>query len=332
MNKQEQEAERLGLTLLRKADKSFGKSYPNYNLYLFKSCGHEQYLQPTHVRRDSVVCKQCRELQLHKEASDSGLLYVGLADNNDSYFRKYRFVSCGHENDMRISNVQKRLSDNCVVCYEDRLIKDAESQNLTYLGKSELNGTYRRYRFNDCSHIKDISAPCVPVGRFECKDCIEDEKVKLCEENGLEVLSKEERYWLFKLPCGHSKKLRVDHAIDDSWQCSECGDSHYTKPSLIYLCHFSCSDFEWLKLGYSRNLSIRKANYKIPKDCKSELLFSKAFDTGYNAMLTERSIHKKFNHLKLCKKFMTGYMQSNGHTECYPVTALEHILKELNEQ
>jgi len=331
MNKQEQEAEDIGLVLVHKADKSFGKSYQNYNLYRFKSCNHEQYFQPTHVRRNNIVCQQCRELRIQEEAKGTGLEYIAKADNNNSDFRKYRFTACGHESDMRVGNVKKRVTPLCSVCFEDNLKVEANNQNLTYLGKSDLNGTYRRYQFNSCGHIKDIAAPCVSVGRFECKDCIEEDKIKLCEENDLVVISKEDRYWLFRLPCGHEKKLRVDHAIDDSWKCSECGDSHYTKPSFIYLYHFSCTDFEWLKLGYSRNLSIRKANYKIPKDCKSELLFSKAVNTGYEALLIERSIHEKFKHLRLCKKFMTTYMQSNGHTECYPISAYDELMKELNE-
>jgi len=330
MNKQEQEAEDIGLVLVHKANKSFGKSYPNYNLYRFKSCNHEQYFQPTHVRRNNIVCKQCFENNLKNEAISNDMELID-ASSLGYAFRKYKFTECGHIEDIRYASVKVRETGKCKVCFEANLKVEAEKQNLTYLGRSELNGIYRRYSFNNCGHVKDIAAPCIPVGRFECKDCIEDEKIKLCEENGLTIISKEERYWLFKLPCGHEKSLRVDHAIDDSWKCGDCGDSHYTKPSLIYLYHFSCPDFEWLKLGYSRNLSIRKANYKIPKDCKSELLFSKAINTGYEALLKERSIHDRLKHLRLCKKFMTTYMQSNGHTECYPVSAYDELMKELNE-
>ena len=272
-------------------------------------------------------------MKIKEEAEQVGLTYLGAAENNDFNFRNYRFKTCGHEKEMRYASVQKRTTDRCQVCYEEELRVKAQEQGLTYVGKSDLSGIYRRYRFNTCLHTKDIAAQCVAVGRFECKDCITEEKEQLCKDNGLMVVDKhEDRYWTFKLPCNHFKKLRVDHAVDDSWLCDECGDSHYTKPSIVYLYKFSCPDFEWLKLGFSRNLSIRKTNYKTPKDCKAELLYSLAVETGAKAQSIEKSIHGKLKSKRLCKKFMTQYMQSNGHTECYPVDALQHILKELNGQ
>ena len=331
MNKQEQEAEIAGLLLLNKADKSFGKGYQNYNFYLFKDCGHTQYLQPTHVRRKNVTCHECRELDIKVKAELAGLTYLGPPSNNMVNFRSYRSNQCGHITDLRFANVSKRTTERCSICYEDELKVKAEQNGLTYLGKSELNGTYRRYKFNKCSHEKDIAAPCVSVGRFECKDCIESEKEQMCKDNGLRLISKSaDRYWEFELQCGHIKSLRVDHAIDGSWLCDVCGDSHYTKPSILYLYRFDCPDFKWLKLGFSRNLSLRKANYKLPRDCASILLYSREVATGYEAQLIEKAIHNKLKSLRLCKKMMTQYMQSNGHTECYPLSAIDQLLKELN--
>jgi len=333
MNKQQSEAESVNLTLLSKADKTFGKGYANYNLYLFNNCGHKQYLQPTHVRRNNIVCHVCKELAIKKEAEETFLIYMGKPDNEDVNFRRYKFKDCGHESDMRFASVSKRTTNRCQVCYEESLKVIAVEKGLTYIGTSDLNGIYRRYKFNACLHIKDIAAPCVAIGTFECKDCITEEKEQLCKDNGLEIIDKhEDRYWTFRLPCNHLKRLRVDHAVDDSWLCDECGDSHYTKPSIVYLYKFSCPDFEWLKLGYSRNLSLRRTNYKTPKNCEAVLLYSKNIETGAEAQRIEKSIHRKLKALKLCKKFMTQYMQSNGHTECYPVDALEHILKELDGQ
>ena len=168
------------------------------------------------------------------------------------------------------------------------------------------------------------------LGRFECKDCIDETIVKSCSENGLELISKgEKRYWLFKLPCNHTKEIRTDHAIADSWSCDTCDYSYSVKPSFIYLYKFSVGNFEWLKFGFSRDLNTRKLNYKLPKGYKSVLLVNMPVETGYEAMRIEKSVHKELKSLRLCKKEMTKYMQSNGHTECYPVSALDALLEEL---
>ena len=138
MNKQEYEAGLIGLTLIEKADKTFGKSYQNYNLYSFNKCGHTQYLQPTHVRRNHIKCNTCVELEIIKDADDIGLICLGTASNDSVLFRRYKFKVCGHESDMSTSSVKIRTTERCIVCYEEQLQVDAQAQGLTYVGASEL--------------------------------------------------------------------------------------------------------------------------------------------------------------------------------------------------
>lgn len=62
------EASLIGLKLIKDSDKK------NYKTYKFDKCGHIQDIQPTHVRRNSFTCQECKLIQLNKEADEYGLL------------------------------------------------------------------------------------------------------------------------------------------------------------------------------------------------------------------------------------------------------------------
>ena len=335
-----EEARQNGLELIKPADKEFGKGYQNYKLYRYKSCKHLDYLQPTHVRRGNISCKICLELQYEKQAEALGLEIIGKGKS--VYFRIYRNRKCGHITEVRtssigISNKNESFESprHCVPCYDEKLKLDAVQQDMTYLGKAEYSsGVFRSYLFNKCGHVRDINASCVARGAVDCQECKVDRykqeaiSVGIIYNGESTVADCLKRNYL--LECGHTKDIRIDHVRNGSWICHLCGNTHYTKPSKVYLLKIQDQGFEWLKLGYAKNIHVRQASYGLSNKAIVTELFSKDFLTGIDALHTEKSIHLKFKGFRLPSKFMEKYHKHNGHTECYDISIEKLIMEELN--
>lgn len=327
------EAKQNGLEIIKPADKDFGKSYQNYKLYRYKSCGHLEYLQPTHVRRGNIACKFCLEDQYKQQADKAGLEIIG--EGHSSYHRIYRNKACGHITELRTASVSKSDSDRkCLPCYEEKLKIDAIAQDMTYLGDAQYNsGVFRSYLFNNCGHIRDVNAACVARGAVDCQECKVDKYKSEALSVGItyngEAASSD--YWKrnYTLECGHTKDLRMDHVRDGSWACDVCGDTHYTKPSKVYLLKIQDRDFEWLKLGYAKNLQNRKNGYGLSRFAIVTEVFSFDVTTGIQALHIEKAVHSKFKAHRLKSKFMEQYHTNNGHTECYDICVEQGILDEL---
>ena len=351
MNKKHQEeAEAIGFTLIsEKPLVKNGIEDFNYKVYKCNICATENYLQPTHVRRNSVTCQTCYTASLVSDAEQHGFTLVERC--SDPEFCIVKRDKCGHIFKMRTQGVKRRIrkgsnpDHDCEQCYNARLKLDAENKNLTYLGPAlTKKGVFRNYRFNLCGHTRDINATCVARGNFFCSECKEVRYSNEAQNAGLiykgfgTVPSECKR--LYELPCGHTKEIRMDHARDGSYLCDTCGDSHYTKPSKIYLLKIKSPDsFTWLKLGFAKNLAIRKNNYGLIKGCEVEILALIDVPTGALAVSKEKSWHKIFKPFRLDPKLMKKYQKFNGFTECYSVEIEQSILqvvsdlqKELNGQ
>lgn len=350
MDKQKQEAVDINLTLVSKADKDFGKGYQNYNLYKFNICGHSQYLQPTHVRRNNVKCKICLEHDYTVRGETGGFTFVSLAD--DSNYMLYKREACGHILKLRVQAVGKRTKRNsgetvghsCSVCYEEKLKADAEKINMTYLGAALHNkGVFRHYVFNSCGHKRDINAACVARGAVICQECVVDKYKQEAAAVGLTyngaATDQPDIKRNYILECGHTKDIRISHVREGSWTCTECGDTHYTKPSKVYLLKITSPEFSWLKLGYAKDIDIRSSSYGLPKGSVIDTLFSMDVITGLAAMHIEKKLHLQFKSFRINSKSMKKYHKYNGFTECYNtniqsdlVSALNNIVKENNGQ
>lgn len=338
MNKKhEQEAIDIGLTLISEIPLNRnGVDDFNYKLYKFNNCTHEQYLQPTHVRRNNVRCNTCFEQNIVTIAKERGFTVLGACD--DALFRLMKRDVCGHINKVRHGSLVRRLESTrdldftCEECHENRLIEDAQAADMTYLGAAlARGGMFRHYKFNKCGHARDINSACITRGNFFCSECKEEKYAEDALAAGLIYKgfgsTKSECKRLYQLPCGHTKEIRMDHAKDGSYLCDKCGDSHYTKPSSIYLLKMQTPDgFSWLKLGFSKSLTIRKNNYGLVKGCKVDLLCAVDVATGAIAVSVEKGWHKLLKPLRLSKSLMKNYHRFNGFTECYSILAEGQIL------
>jgi hypothetical protein len=307
----------------------------NYLEYRCKVCGNLEDMQITHIRRNNTRCLVCQENEYHQAASDRGLELLGASDKGVGW-RKLKIKACGHVGDWRLNVFhQYGVWDKCKECFKEKCTTDAESHGLEYLGEFENCGASRKYRFNDCGHEKVATPQQVERGAVECKVCINEEYQQMAAEVGLELIgpSSIPRHATrqFKLPCGCLKDLRLDHARRGSYLCEFCDDTHYVKPSSVYLIRFDHPDFSWLKLGYAKNIVTRSQNYGILKGTVETILAVVPYSTGSLAQCAELALHYKFKNHRLSKKMMEAFMTSNGHTECYPITIESELIAELEK-
>ena len=156
------EANIAGLTLLGNGK---GKSY---RLYRFNDCLHSQEIQTPNVRRNRFRCESCFKSQLRNEANIADLKILGNGKSTD--YRLYQFKDCKHEQHIRISHVRENKNFKCEKCFQNKLIGEANSVDLTLLGPGR-DRQYRLYRFNRCGHKQEITTGSVRRDGFICTEC-----------------------------------------------------------------------------------------------------------------------------------------------------------------
>jgi len=337
-----EEAEAQNLELIENATQGSGiKGWYNYKLYRFKACQHTAFLQPTHVRRGHIKCSICSEQVIAEEAAEAGLRVIGPGKNCD--WRQYEFIACGHSCEMRVTSARNsRTSQHfCRQCYDERLSKDAENNNMTYLGAALHNkGIFRRYRFNACGHERDAIPSTVEDGGVVCRTCQEERFAEEARSSGISMLGYSSdgdgAYRRYQLGCGCEKDIRLDHVRRNSYSCAECSITYLIQPSWIYLVQFTNENFSWLKLGFTKDIRTRISNYGVIEGSSKQVLMEIPFSTGKIASELESKLHAEFKSFKLAPKDMQYYMKLNGHTECYPiemkVTLVNRLLEVKNNE
>lgn len=323
------EAEVVGLEYIKRIILEDGKK-GNYCLYRFPSCGHEQKIQATHVRRNNFKCEQCFRDNNSRLAREKGLSFIKEVSQGRSL---YEYNDCGHEQTIYHGNITTG-SFTCKTCYEDRLRKEANQTGLyTYIGKYDGCGIKRRYLINSCGHIKDSHPNGIRKKNLVCRVCQEYKYKEEAGNQGLYYNGESKEYSQgnkrnYILPCGCKKDLRINHVREGRWCCENCDETYYNKPSNIYLIEIKTEDFSWLKLGFAKDIKSRTHVYQIKKDFEYEELYLKPYSTAYEAMESEKIIHKKFKEFKYSPDLMKEYM-TNGHTECYPLSLKEVLIESI---
>jgi hypothetical protein len=320
---QAEEAKNVNLTLVSRS------SDPNYNYYTHDTCGHSAFYQPTHVRRNNTMCKACLLLVHAKEASTKGFALL----HHVSASRKLYIRPCGHISEMSTQNIRESKVKRCSECFEEKLHSFSDKNGYVYESSgTDLVGYFRDIRFKKCGHIKRVHHSQIIKGNVVCRVCADENNYNAAAAHGLiEVKDIGDRYKEYILPCGHKKTLRIDHAISDSYSCEVCGDSHYTKPSNLYLFKFSQDGFQWLKFGFAKDISNRKSNYGVSAKADAVLLVEIPMPRGIDAVRTEKKIHGEMKKYRFSKEIMKDYHRHNGFTECYSLDALEEFLERLSK-
>ena len=152
-----------------------------------------------------------------ESAIDAGLEIIGdptgIHKNNDKYLL-YKFLACGHEQNIDASLVKARKF-KCVSCEQERLEKEATAAGLTLLERAH-KGVNALYQFNDCGHTQRIGYSAVRDKFFRCRECYYSDGTafdKACREatkQNLEFIKKLDSKGLYRSKdCGHEFEYQI---------------------------------------------------------------------------------------------------------------------------
>lgn len=319
---QQAEASLAGLVLLKRS------TDPNYNLYRIKSCGHTQYIQPTHVRRKNFKCRTCL---LNSEASmfsASGFTYLHRTKGPQRLVIK----PCGCVASLVAQTIARHLGKVCKTCFIRDVHLQAEKLEVDILSRDPDNRF--NISFRSCGHTRSTHHSQFFAENLECAICKEENyKIEADLEglvyNGLcnpHLVPDHNQKRNYTLPCGHVRDFRMSHVRESRWQCDICKDSHFLKPSFVYLVQLDTPTNSFLKLGYARDVQTRIACYGLKGAVAKEISKVK-FPTGREAIQFENTLHRKYQGQNIPKTTMAAYMD-NGKTECYPITMTSRFLNE----
>lgn len=160
------------------------------------------------------------EDKLAREAAEKGLILIGAYDN--PAYRMYRFKKCGHVVSLQTTNVRNSKC-SCAKCLTIKLNREAASVGLVMTGKGThySNRTYKRIK---CGHEVVIRTDKVRTNTFQCKECLFNKHKREALEHGVELLGVAPQgiHRIYKLPCGHEKKILTSHLREDRFKCKDC--------------------------------------------------------------------------------------------------------------
>ena len=315
------EAESRNLLLVGDSNKS------GYKFYKFKECGHIRELRLDKVRDNIFECKTCKKEKHKKEANNAGFHF--LKYSNKSAYAIYKCKKCNHIQDFQYTHIRNKKVQ-CELCYEEQLRKNAKLKGLEI--KKIINGSYGVYKILDCGHEKKLTHSHVKHNEVECKICFQEKLNNEAKKAGLKIIGKAvkgrgRRKYKF-IECGHEKEMYIKHVRQLTFICDKCFDGFRDAPSKIYLLKLRYKMFEWLKLGYSKDIPKRIKNYKLHDDVSVEILEAIDFNDGHIAYELEANIHSKNHKNKIKPELISKYITS-GINECYPIEMKEILLEEL---
>ena len=296
-----------------------------YRLYRLE-CGHVQEVQLCKMRNDMFRCKTCFGNKLDAEAAERGAEIIGAG--RDANYRTYR-LECGHEQEIQLINMRNDVF-SCQTCLELKYKDEAAEQGAEIIGAG-FNANYRLYRLS-CGHKQEVQLIHMRMDSFHCKTCIKNKLDADAAERGAEIIGagRDRRYRIYKLDCGHKQEIQVGNMSSGYFCCQTCEDTYRTLPSNVYLLHIINGEHAFLKLGYAKNIDLRVSRYGLPETAIVNHVTALNFDTGSEAQEFEAVLHSCFKSEQLSNSMAKSYgMTLSGYTECYPISMLEKLQREL---
>lgn len=309
--------------------------------FIFKrnGCGHLFETNISSIRHNkNTFCKQCTDEKVKESEIRLGLIFVEKIDNIRN---KYILNECGHSIIAHKSNIMKNESVLCRECEHEKLLSNLEKQNMElveYRTSDNINkcktNKIAKVRYKSCGH---------EVNRFrsfkhnygDCEICTKANKDSVYSKNGLSFVSEvssAKSLFRFNL-CGHERVLYNSAALRGNCLCQECNESPFNKKSKIYIIKIITDTGEdFIKFGYGKDIKNRIREYRMKNVSNYSLLFEKDFDSGTEAMIIEKAIHKIFKYAVLPTSYTRTYLTKGGFSECYPSNMLDNILMQLNKE
>lgn len=194
-----------------------------YRKYRFIDCGHELEAQTTHVRRANVRCSVCMRNKHVGEAANVGVEIIDVGST--AHTRMYRFVVCGHIQEMHVSAVRENRFF-CQSCLAQRFATEALAIGLLLTGAGS-SASRRRYFFKACGHEADYAPSAVRIGKVRCQVCIDERHTSEGAKEKLTILgiSDKRSYKLYRFDnCGHERELTIASVRNGHVRCQICFD------------------------------------------------------------------------------------------------------------
>ena len=159
-----------------------------------------------------------------------------LSRSNHKSYGYYK-MSCGHTTFLHYGAVRKAKTNNfkCKECLDIKLHREAEEIGIIYhsdVRVRQINDS--RYYTFPCGHSRILKTANVRFKQVACNDCKEEQFRKEAEERGLTMLSNESESAtrLYRLPCGHNKRINLTRVRDNSYKCRICQEDRYETEAL----------------------------------------------------------------------------------------------------
>ena len=284
------------------------------------------------------------------EAASKNLKIIGPSAKKhitkSSNWRSYQFLECGHKQDITLQNV-RRGQFICEICRVELIKKDAAKLGLilikTFFKKDadkRIGRAWGEYKFKKCGHLKTERIDVIQNEMIRCDTCLDIKHKREAKKAGLLFLgeakenhggaSKTSNWRSYQfIKCAHIRDITLQNVRKNSFVCNSCFDTFLELPSNLYLLSLKVGSFEWLKFGYSKNVTSRIEQYGLSKKTKIKKIKIIKFKTGREALNAESVINKNNNLYKLSFHKMKHYHKKSGYTECYPIEMKDKLLKEL---
>lgn len=271
----------------------------------------------------------CNIERYKKEAIEKNMVFLGKGTKKKYYL--YKFKDCDHTREIIPSKLKNDYTPICRECSFETFKKEALNRGLKLIGDSLKNGYYT-YQFIKCGHKKEYEPKKLRIdGKRTCDVCLINRFKKDANKKGLVLIGESKRrgYYKYKFKeCGHTKESRPDMVNIGNPCCELCGDTYHSKKSKIYLMEIFSQSKSFLKLGVAGNSKSRIRTYGLKAGYKAKVLKEIPFDTNFDAVRVEKTIHKKYKAHNLDHNTIKPIMES-GYTECYPLEIVNKLLSEL---
>lgn len=178
---------------------------------------------------DLVIDYSTKPNEIHiKEGLEKGLELLYRA-NNRVY--GYYMKDCGHCSFLHYGAVRKaRTKFKCSECIFQQHSTEAEAVGLELierLGRTD----YNRYVAQSCKHELTLKAGNVKRNVWACSVCNEEDYKMYRLRAGVELVDSSlvKDKMLYKLPCGHEKRLLLSAVRENNFRCRICQDEMYSK-------------------------------------------------------------------------------------------------------
>ncbi len=194
--------------------------YRTYRL----SCGHEQEVTTSEIRKGNFRCQICVYNRRQAEAKAQGCKLIN-SGRTPSY--RIYLLPCGHKQEIHISQMSSG-GFRCRTCLDKSYIQEAKKRGSELLGPGSTRH-HRLYRLV-CGHEQLVTLHNMRKGDFSCRTCIDNRLKEEAESQDCKLLGagRNASNRLYMLPCGHEVDIGTRHMRTGNFRCQNCFNERLT--------------------------------------------------------------------------------------------------------